>query len=272
MKACTIAVLACLVAAMACTKLPLVNAPREKEGINLVQNAHYDAGSKIRYMVSNDNTHIYLRFDTDNYGTITRIRKFGAILHYDLEGKKKAPYWLKYPVYDTDGRPQAPVTDDDMVQGGYLSPNLFPPTTTVLWHGNAETRAVDLGINTEGFVCKVGLDSVSVLEYMVGLPIQLLGAQRPEDLPNLNILLEIPVSASEDKPSGSDMSATGGVPGGSTMGSTMPGANGANNGMNSTMPGMGGMGNSPMPSRSGNSGPSATRIWMQVKLSPSTAL
>jgi hypothetical protein len=271
MKASVVVVLGCLLASMACTKLPLVNAPREREGISLVQNAHYDAGSKIRYMVSNDNTHIYLRFDTDNYGTISRIRKFGALVHFDVEGKKKGPMWLKYPVYDVDNGSERPVQDDDVVQGGYLGRNLFPPTTSAIWHVGEETRAIDLGINAENLICKVGLDSVDVLAYMVGVPFKLLGVERPEDLANLNMLLEIPVAPSDDKPSGSDMSSSGGVPGGN-MSNGMPGNNPNGGNMNSQMPGMGGMGNSTMPSpRSSNNGPSATRIWMQVKLSPTAA-
>jgi hypothetical protein len=272
MKNAWVAIMVCVWLMAACTKLPLVNAPREKVDINLVQNAHYDAGSKIRYMVSNDNDRIYLRFDTDNYGTISRIRKYGAIVHFDIEGKKKGPFWLKYPVYDQDNGGGMPIKDDDIVQGGFLGRNLFPPATNAVWHQGDETRAVDLGINAENFVCKAGLDSTDVLVYMVGVPFKLLGASRPEDLNNLNVLLEIPVAPDASKSSGTDMNSTGGVPGGNMAGG-MPGGQGGNGqgGMN-TMPGMGGMGQSSMPTpRSNNSGPSATRIWMQVKLSPSAA-
>ncbi len=272
MKASVFGLLVTLMAMMACTKLPLVNAPREKEGISLVMNAHYDATSKIRYMVSNDNSHVYLRFDTDNYGTIMRIRKYGAIVHFDTEGKKKAPRYLKYPVYDQGPGPSMPMQDDAMVQGGYLQRNLFPPATTAIWHQGDETRAIDLGINAENVICKAGMDSMDVLVYLVGVPFKLLGAERPEDLPSLNVMLEIPSAPDDQKPSGSDMSATGGVPGGS-MGAGMPGQ--TNNTMNPNMqPGgnMGGMSNSAMSTaRASNSGPSAVRIWMQVKLSPSAA-
>lgn len=271
MKACAIGLLAVLMAMTACTKLPLVNAPREKEGISLVQNAHYDAGSKIRYMVSNDNTHVYLRFDTDNYGTIVRIRKYGAIVHFDTEGKKKGPFWLKYPVYLQEDGNRMPIKDDDMVQGGYLQRNLFPPTTAAIWHQGTETRAIDLGVNAEQFVCKAGVDSTDVLVYLVGVPIQLLGVDRVEDLSSLNMLLEIPAAPDAQKPSGNDMSSSSGVPGGSMAGSTMGGQNGG--GMNQNMPGSmgGGMSGGALSSARQPSGPSSIRIWMEVKLSPTSA-
>ncbi len=270
MKARAIALWMILMATMACTKLPMVNSPMEKEGISLVQNAHYDSESKIRYMVSNDNTHVYLRFDTDNYATIMRVRKFGAIVHFDTEGKKKGTTWLKYPVYDQDEGPKMPIKDDEMIGGGMLQRNLFPPSTTAHWHVGEELRAIDLAVNAENIVYKVGMDSTEVLVYMVGVPFKMLGAERPEDLPNLNMMLEIP-SPTADKPSGSDMSSSG-VPGGNMAGG-MPGSNGN---LNGNMPGtnatMGGIGSTPMPGpRSTNSGPTAVRIWMQVNLSASVS-
>jgi hypothetical protein len=266
MKLHTIAFFLVVFALSACTKLPLVNAPREKEGISLVQNAHYDAESKIRYMVSNDNTHVYLRFDTDNYATISRIRQFGAILHYDTQGKKKAPFWFKYPVYDQGNGDRMPIKEGDMIQGGMLQQNLFPKANSAVWHANEESRAIDLLVNAENFVCEAGLDENDVLVYLVGIPMQLLGASRPEDLANLNILLEIPAGPPAEKGSDAGMSASSGVPGGS-MASQMPG----NTGMNS--PGnMGGMSNQAMgTARPSSSGPAAFRIWMQVKLSPTSA-
>jgi hypothetical protein len=266
MKRKAIAICMAMLAMTACTKLSVVNAPREKEGISLVLNAHYDAESKIRYMVSNDNSHVYLRFDTDNYGMIMRVRKYGAIIHLDTDGKKKAPFWLKYPVYE-QGPQVTPVEDDEMATVGYVQRNLFPPTTAAIWHEGEELRAIDLGVNTENFVCKAGLDSMNVLAYLVGIPFKMLGAERPEDLPNLNVMLEIPSAGAGEKPSGDDMGASGGVPGGN-MASSMPG----NNNMNSNMPGsMGGMSNSALGTARSSSGPTAIRIWMQVKLSPSAA-
>lgn len=248
----------------ACAKITPVNAPREKEGISLVENAHYDAESKIRYMVSNDNTHVYLRFDTDNYATIMRVRKLGAIVRFDMKGKRKGTHWLKYPVYNSDEMPMGPVSNPNGMPGGILRDDLFPPTTTAIWTEGELSRNIDLGMNAEGFVCKAGLDDKDVLMYMVGIPFKLIGGTRPEDFGSLTMELEIPSPDAGVKTSTS-----------SDPSSAMPGS------MNSGMPGS--MNNSPgsmsgplpsggMMSSGGVSGGIPTiRIWMQVKMSPSSA-
>lgn len=254
-----------LVLLSACGKLTLVNSPREKEGISLVENAHYDAESKIRYMVSNDNTHVYLRFDTDNFATIMRVRKLGAIVRFDTNGKKKGTHSLKYPVYNADELPMGPIQDASGMPGAPLRVDLFPPTTTAIWTEGEVSRNVDLGMTEEGFVCKVGLDDKDVLLYEVGIPLKLLGGSRPEDFANMTMALEIPTPDTGPKTSSSSDPSSA-MPGG--MNSGMPGS------MNNNSPGSmsGPLPSGGMMSSGGVSGGVPTiRIWMQVKMSPSTA-
>lgn len=268
MKGKLAALLTLLALLAACGKMTSVNAPREKEGISLVENAHYDSESKIRYMVSNDNTHVYLRFDTDNYATIMRVRKLGAIVRFDTKGKQKGTHWLKYPVYETEDTEKIGAGDPNALPGGMLRSSLFPPTTTAIWTVGEVSKNVDLGLNTEGFVYNIGIDDKDVLNYMVGIPFKLLGAQRPEDLATLNMELEIP--SPDVKGSASSSSSSSPMPGG--MNGGMPGS------MNSGNPGSPGSMSGPLPtggmmSSGGVSGGTpAIRIWMQVKMSPSAAL
>jgi hypothetical protein len=255
----------------ACGKIATVNSPREKADISLVENARYDPESKIRYMVSNDNTHFYFRFDTDNFGTIMRVRKQGAIVRFDTQGKRKGTHYLKYPVYETETAPALGAGDDPRaLPGGMVRSALFPPTTTAAWADGGVLRTVDLGLNKEGFICHAGLDDKDVLVYFVGVPFSLIGGTKPEDFPNLNVELEIPSPDGTQKLSGNSNSS---MPTGVSSG--MPGA--MNSGMN-TMPGGGinnqpggSMGAAPMMSSGGVSGIPDIRIWMHVKLSPSTA-
>ena len=260
---------AVVVSMAACSKITSVNSPREKEGISLVENAHYDSESKIRYMVSNDNTHVYLRFDTDNFSTIMRVRKLGAIVKFDTQGKRKGTHSLKYPVYlDAESAPLGAVADPNALPGGMLKSDLFPPSTTAIWTEGEKTQTVDLGLNKEGFVCKAGLDDKDVLVYTVGVPFVLLGGKRPEDFTNLVVALEIPSPDGPAKLSGNNNS-TSAMPGGMSPGG--PGT------MNSGMPGgqPGSIGNMPTSGMMSSGGVSGgipdIRIWMQVKLSPSLA-
>jgi hypothetical protein len=252
-------VLAALCAA--CGKMTSVNSPREKEDISLVEIAHYDADSKIRYGVTNDNTHVYLRFDTDNMATIMRVRKLGAIVRFDTNGKRKGTHALKYPIY---------TGDDDQTVGGDQGPlpmgmrldDLFPPTTTAVWIVGEQVKDIDLGLNVEGFVCKAGLDDKGVLMYHVGVPFSLLGGKGPEDFPGLTMELEIPSPDAGTKTSGSNPDPGSSMPG--SMNTGIPGGN--PNSMNGPMP-TGGM----MSSGGVSGGVPDISIWMEVKLSPSAA-
>jgi hypothetical protein len=194
-----------------------------------------------------------------------RIRKLGAIVRFDIDGKRKGTHWLKYPVYTTETQEMMGTNADlDALPGGMLRSDLFPPTTTATWADGEKIRDIDLGANMEGFVCKVGLDDKDVLEYRVGVPFALLGRRRPEDFADLKMELEIP------SPDGNKTSSSNPDPGSSMPGSMNSGVPGN---MNSGMPGSmngpspsGGM----MSSGGVSGGIPDISIWMEVKLSPST--
>ncbi|MFN8396246.1 MAG: hypothetical protein U0176_16570 [Bacteroidia bacterium] len=244
-----------------CTKLTWVNSAREKEGISLFEHAHYDAESKIRYMVSNNDSLVFLRFDTDNPSTIMRIRNHGAIVRFDVNGRKKGGHSLRYPVY-TNLSPDQGVNADPSASGASIRANLFPPATTAVWTVGEQNTNVDLGLNEQGFVAKAALDDKNVLEYLVGVPFKLLGGSRPDDFANLNMALEIPAPPSANKNSGSTTDPSMSMPGSMN--------NGINGGMNpNSMSGplpQGGM----MSSGGVSGGPGPIRIWMEVKLSRSS--
>lgn len=244
-----------------CTKMTWVNSAREKEGISLFEHAHYDAESKIRYMVSNDDSLVYVRFDTDNPSTIMRVRNHGAIIRFDVNGKKKGSHALRYPVY-TNLSVDPPSGGDPSMSGASMRANLFPPATTAVWTVGEENTNVDLGLNEQGFVCKAALDDKDVLEYIVGVPFKLIGGSRPEDFANLNMALEIPAPPSANKNTGSTTDPSMAMPGSMN--------NGINGGMNpNSMSGplpQGGM----MSSGGVSGGPGPIRIWMDVQLSRSS--
>lgn len=247
-----------------CTKVTLVNSPREKEGISLFENAHYDAESKIRYMVSNDDRLVYLRFDTDNPSTIMRIRNHGAIVRFDVNGKKKGSHSLRYPVY-TNLTPDPSGVGDPSQSGASIRANLFPPATTAVWTAGEVNTNVDLGLNEQGFVCKAALDDKDVLEYLVGVPFKLLGGTKPEDFVKMNMALEIPAPGGANKSSGSTTDPSMSMPGSMNNGMNGGAPGGMNpNSMSGPLP-QGGM----MSSGGVSGGPGPIRIWMEVKLSRS---
>lgn len=239
-----------------CAKLQIVNAPLEKQDINLVQFARYDAGSKIRYMVSNDATHIYLRFDTDNRGTMLRIRKTGAIVRFDTEGKKKGKTWLKYPIYGIGQTIGNDSKEEIQTPGMYGLRNFFPPSTSAIWQDGEESRSIDLGVSDEGLICSAAVDSIGTFEYRVGVPFKMLGGNGPADFPKLAVCLEIP------NPGGPKSSGSSPMP--STMNNS---ANSMPGGTNSNLPGPnGGLTTGSMSSGGVSPSEPTIKIWMEVKL------
>lgn len=229
-----------------CSQMVLVNSPVEKPDLQFIYSARYDAKSKIRYMVSNDADRIYIRFDTDNRNTMMRIRKTGAIIRFDLEGKRKGKTWIKYPIYGEDQPLPANLADGAGLQA------LFPPATTAIWTEGETSKSIDLSADLEGLNCSVRIDSMDVLEYLVAVPFKQLGVNGPSELPDLAICLEIP------NPDGTKSS------GGSTMPSTMSGSTT----MPGQMPGPYGATTSPSMSTGGVSAENPTiKIWMKVQLS-----
>jgi hypothetical protein len=232
--------------ATACSQMVLVNSPVEKPDLEFIYNARYDAKSKIRYMVSNDAKRIYVRFDTDNRNTMMRVRKTGAIVRFDLEGKRKGKIWLKYPIYGEDQ--DLPSAGAD----GLGLKALFPATTTAIWTENENSKSIELSVEPDGLSCSVGIDSMDVLEYLVAVPFSQLGVNGPADLPDLAICLEIPNPDGPKSSGGSSMPST--MSGSASMPGQMPGPYGAN-----TTPSMSTGGVSP-------DNPTI-KIWMKVTLS-----
>jgi len=79
-----------------CAKMPIIDSKSHDLAMNADENfSHYDSKSKLRYLISNDSTHLYVSFDTDDPGIQKNIMMKGARISVDTNGKKKGTAYLK---------------------------------------------------------------------------------------------------------------------------------------------------------------------------------
>jgi len=60
--------------------------------------AYSDPDSKIRYDISNDDKNLYIRLNTADYTTLSKILMTGLKVCFDLNGKKSAKVFFEYPL------------------------------------------------------------------------------------------------------------------------------------------------------------------------------
>lgn len=83
---------------------------------NLNDYAYSDPESKIRYDVSNDSKNLYIRLNTVDYASVSKILISGLKVCFDVNGKKSSKVFFEYPLPQNkrapgQGRPR-PVAAD----------------------------------------------------------------------------------------------------------------------------------------------------------------
>ncbi len=63
---------------------------------------YYDAESKVRYKVANDDENIHLTLNTADPASIYKILNFGLKIYLDDGGKKSKNTYIQYPLIDED--------------------------------------------------------------------------------------------------------------------------------------------------------------------------
>jgi hypothetical protein len=80
-----------------CTSLNKVESTREMNK-NSNEYTYSDPDSKIRYDISNDAKNLYIRLNTADYPTISKILMTGLKVCFDLNGKKSKKFYFEYPI------------------------------------------------------------------------------------------------------------------------------------------------------------------------------
>lgn len=252
-----------------CAKLPIVSSKWHNEAMDVKNNfSNYDVKSGLRYMISNDETHLYVSFDTDNQGIQKNIMMSGARISIDTNGKKKGTAYLKYPLIDLSDIPverregnsrqasRGSRNPGNDAEGMMKGPGNKIPMKAVFVTGN-EQYYFDNRIEKTDFETVMIRDSMDVLYCMVGIPFNKIHPGGIDGITSLSVGIEIEGSQmpggmpSGGRNSGMQMSAGGsrggGMPGGGRASGGMPGGS---SGQSRQMPDIAG----------------PVKIWMAVQL------
>lgn len=171
-------ILACVFTS--CAKLPIVNSQWHESVMDGEREFnYYDSKSKILYRVSNDSTHLYVSFETDNQVVKRNIFMSGAKIYLDTNLKKKGTAYFQYPLMDKkkmqqnsnnrQGGRNPGGSDRDQSQA-FNKPGMEMPLRAVFVTGD-EQYLFDGRIEKTDFETAIIFDSLGALYYLVGIPL-----------------------------------------------------------------------------------------------------
>jgi len=177
----------------------------------------YNGDSKLKYILSSDDSYLYLTATLDQKAMRQKVLGAGITLSINTEGKKKKSYSFTYPV---------PVADESL---NYVAKQHARQT-------NAKTdgfKGVDDNItlpDNHGFKAAFAFKEDGGMGYEVAIPLKALNFKPGANTLNINITvnaLEKPVSGSSDaaiSATGGGSSRGGGSRGGSSRGGSRGGS------------------------------------------------
>lgn len=136
----------------------------------------YHADSKIRYNVSNDSTHLYLKMDVTDRLTMMKILQTGMRVFLGAEGKKKERNEIQFPIYVD----RYELTPEDLspalyaVDGKGQLERMLPTEGYRKHNGKAVQVFNDVALD-DGTKVSLRLDSDRALVYEAVIPLHLLG-------------------------------------------------------------------------------------------------
>lgn len=134
----------------------------------------YDADSKIRYNIENDDRNLYFSFDVMDQLTIQKILTTGLRVFIDPTAKNKQKNEIQFPIY-SDKVPVSELEeygnqyDQSMLLGKERLDQMVPTDGYLKLDG--ETVPIFNRIETKGFTVTLAFDSTRSLVYRAIIPI-----------------------------------------------------------------------------------------------------
>ena len=147
----------------------------EGAGFNKTEFTGYDSESGIRYQVSNDESHLYLTFDTDSRSNLINILRSGAKIYIDTNSKKKGTASLTFPYIRRSGEgrqmPAGRRSDQGNRRPDYKTMNKrIMGLSEGLWTWGESEIFIDLQLENSEFDGLMRIDSAGNLQYYVAIP------------------------------------------------------------------------------------------------------
>lgn len=201
-----------------CAKLPVYQSQWEGTQGETLQ-AGYDKESRLRWQISNDATHLYIKLDTDNRMTIMKMIRNGLKIYLDTTGRKKDQTYVGYPV--SNGMK---MSKEDMKNTGVSRGNrrdvsnmlqLVPPNAEFFQSGSLES--FNFKLERSDFNFSLAANDGGRLNYEAWIPLEKIRKGGLTAIKQLSIGIEA---------NGLEMPSGGGGPpqmGGQRQGGGMPG-------------------------------------------------
>jgi len=185
-----------------CSKMPVYQSNWEKgKGLNLTEFTGYDSDSKIRYLVSNDDTHLYLSFDTESRAVLMNILRSGAKIYVDTNARKKGTSHLTYPYIKRPGdgaratRGSRPGQGDRQSMQQALNQRIMGLKEGLWVWGDSESF-IDLQLDNSEFDGVMRIDTAGRLQYFVAIPFHSIQTRTIDELA-IGIEVEAPSMPSQ---------------------------------------------------------------------------
>lgn len=139
----------------------------------------YDADSKIRYNLENDEKNLYFSFDVMDQLTVQKILTTGLRVFVDPTAKNKQRNEIQFPIY-SDKVPISELAeygsqyDQSMLLGKERLDQMIPTDGYLKLGG--ESFPIFNRVETKGFTVKLEFDSTRSLVYRAVIPLEKIGA------------------------------------------------------------------------------------------------
>jgi hypothetical protein len=213
-----------------CSKMPVHQSRWEgRPGLQKTKFTGFDSESGIRYVVSNDENHLYLSFDTDSRGVLINILRSGARILVDTNFKKKGTAYLLFPRVR---RPEAGAQRATGTRGmpgdrssvrRNINKRLMGMSEGLWVYGDSEIF-IDLQLENSDFDGFMRIDTTGFLHYNVAIPFHSIKEGKLDEVA-MGIEIDAPASPPQGMYGGGrgQMGAGSGPPGG---GVRIPGGTG----------------------------------------------
>lgn len=170
-------------------------------GLNKSDFTGFDSESGIRYQVSNDESHLYLSFDTDSRSVLLNILRSGAKIYIDTNSRKKGTASLTFPYNNRSGENRQLPAGRRSGQGSgrpdYKAMNKrIMALSEGLWTWGESEIFIDLQLENSEFDGLMRIDSAGSLQYYVAIPFHSIQTSEMDEIA-MGIEIDAPSSSSQ---------------------------------------------------------------------------
>ena len=167
---------------VACASVPVYHSISESEFDKATIYSGYDSESRLRWLVSNDSTNLFIRLDTDNPVTIKKIVNLGMKIHIDTLAKKKDGMFINYPIFETD---ELTRKDEDKGISRYDNSNdknlklglmLQKSSSVVKFTKNKQIYLYNAFDENADIIANIKADDSGNIQYFAKIPLELISS------------------------------------------------------------------------------------------------